>query len=89
VNDPEAVVIDLKAAGLVGLEAYYDSYPADKVDQLVSLADRHGLIATGGSDYHGLDDASETMMGGAAVPLEAEKRLIALAEERGLKFTTP
>ncbi len=84
-NDPEAVIAELKAAGLVGLEAYYDNYRADEVGRLLSLADRYNLIATGGSDYHGLD-ASETMIGGAEVPLEAAGRLIALAKQRGAKF---
>ena len=88
VNDPEAVVIELKAAGLVGLEAYYNNYRADEINRMLSLADKHGLIATGGSDYHGLDAATETMIGGVDVPVEAAERLIALAKQRGLKFAT-
>ena len=85
VNDPETMVIKLKAAGLAGIEAYYKDCTADKVNNLVSLADKHNLITTGGSDYHGIDDASETMMGGVAVPMESAERLIALAEQRELK----
>lgn len=85
VGDAEAMVTELKAAGLVGLEAYYNSYTDDEIRSLVGMADRHGLIATGGSDYHGLDDGSETMLGGVAVPVASAERLIALAEERALK----
>ena len=87
INDPEAMVAELKAAGLVGIEAYYDNYTADEVNGLVNLADRHNLIVTGGSDYHGLDDSNETMIGGADVPMESAERLIALAEQRALKLT--
>jgi len=85
INDPEAMVVELKAVGLVGIEAYYDNYTANEVASLVSLANRHNLIVTGGSDYHGLEAGIETMIGGAGVPIEAAEQLIALAEQRGLK----
>ncbi len=80
INDPEAMVVELKAAGLVGIEAYYDSYTADEINGLVSLAKKYSLIATGGSDYHGLDTNTETMIGGVDVPMEAVEQLIALAK---------
>jgi predicted metal-dependent phosphoesterase TrpH len=89
VNDPEATIIELKAAGLVGIEAYYNSYTADAVEKLVSLAEKHRLIATGGSDYHGLDDSNETMLGGVEVPMASAEQLISLAEERGLRLANP
>ena len=85
VEDPEAMVTSLKPAGLVGIEAYYNDYADDEVDILVALATQYELIATGGSDYHGIDDSRETMMGGADVPLESARQLIALAEQRALK----
>ena len=80
-NDPEAITIELKAAGLVGIEAYYDGYTAEEINRLVGLADRHNLIATGGSDYHGLDP-TETAIGGTDLPIESVERLIALAKQR-------
>jgi len=79
VADPEALVIELKTAGLVGIEAYYNGYTADETSSLVSLADKHNLIASGGSDYHGLEADNETMIGGVEVPMESAERLIALA----------
>jgi len=82
-NDPEAMIVELKKAGLVGIEAYYDGYTADKVNQLVDLANKYNVIATGGSDYHGLGLSNETMLGGVEVPIEAAEQLIALAEQRG------
>ena len=81
INDPEEMVIELKAVGLVGIEAYYGNYMADEVEELVSLAGRYSLIVTGGSDYHGLDEDNETVIGGADVPIAAAERLIALAEQ--------
>ena len=81
INDLETMIVELKAAGLVGIEAYYDGYTADEINKLVSLAKRYNLIATGGSDYHGLDASTETMIGGANVPMESAEQLMALAEQ--------
>lgn len=85
VNDPEALIIELKRSGLVGIEAYYKDYTAQETWSWVSLADRHNLITTGGSDYHGLDDSTEVMIGDTAVPPECAERLMALAMEHKVK----
>ena len=84
-DNPEELVAELKVAGLVGIEVYYNSYTADDVTELIALADKYKLIATGGSDFHGLTANIETTMGGVDVPLEVAERLIALAEQRGLE----
>ena len=81
-EDPEGLISELKPAGLVGLEAYYKDYSDEEVEGLVALAQKHNLIATGGSDFHGIEPEEETAIGGANVPLEAAERLIALAKER-------
>jgi len=85
VNDHEALVAELTPGGLTGIEAYYGEYSAEEIKKLVSLADKHGLIVTGGSDYHGLDDNTETPLGGADVPMESAEKLISLVEQRTLK----
>ncbi|MFC2013507.1 PHP domain-containing protein [Chloroflexota bacterium] len=85
INDPEAMVIELKAAGLIGIEAYYGGYTGDEINRLVTLAEKHNLVATGGSDYHGLDTGSETMIGEVDVPMDSAEHLIALAEKRAPK----
>ncbi len=82
VSDLEALVVKLKAVGLVGIEAYYKDYSADDVGKLLMLAERYNLVATGGSDYHGLDTEIEIMIGGVQVPLSAAEHLIALAQSR-------
>ncbi|MFC1937730.1 PHP domain-containing protein [Chloroflexota bacterium] len=85
-EDPEAMVVELKAAGLIGVEVYYSGYTVGEIGQLVGLAEKYNLIATGGSDYHGQGLANEVMMGAVDVPLESVERLIALAKERGLRL---
>ncbi|HUU64796.1 MAG TPA: PHP domain-containing protein [Dehalococcoidales bacterium] len=89
VPDPEVLISEMEAAGLVGIEAYYNGYTAGEISRLVSLADQHGLIVTGGSDYHGLGEIGEMMMGGVDVPMGSAERLIALAERRALKTAKP
>lgn len=88
-DDPEAMIMELKAAGLVGIEAYYNGYTEGEIGRLVRLAERHNLIAIGGSDYHGLDDSNETMIGGVNVPARSVEQLMALAEQRDLKLVYP
>ena len=44
---------ELAAAGMVGMEAIYGRYTPEERHELAVLAARHGLVATGGSDYHG------------------------------------
>jgi predicted metal-dependent phosphoesterase TrpH len=89
VSDHETLIAELVPDGLAGIEAYYGEFTAEEISKLVSLADKHGLIATGGSDYHGLDDNAETMLGGADVPMEAVEKLISLAEQRMLRTANP
>ena len=43
----------LAAAGLAGIEAFYSEYPVALREHLAAVCDRLGLVATGGSDYHG------------------------------------
>jgi predicted metal-dependent phosphoesterase TrpH len=79
--DPEALTAELKGGGLVGLEAYYDGYTPEEIGRLLKLAEKHQLIVTGGSDYHGIED-TETAIGDVDLPIEAVEKLIALAKER-------
>ena len=44
---------ELIDAGLRGIEVFYRTYDQDTVELLRSIAARLGLIAAGGSDYHG------------------------------------
>jgi hypothetical protein len=84
--DPEAMTRELKAAGLVGLEVYYNGYTPEEISRLLTLARRHKLIVTGGSDYHGLD-STETAIGDVDLPIEAVEKLIALAKKRKPKLS--
>lgn len=49
----ERIVKDLKDQGLVGLEVIHSDHDAALVEKYTTLADRYGLLKTGGSDFHG------------------------------------
>ncbi len=44
---------ELAELGLVGVESIYSTYGPDQRTHLTEMARRHGLLASGGSDYHG------------------------------------
>jgi 3',5'-nucleoside bisphosphate phosphatase len=44
---------ELKTAGLGGLEVYYRTFSPETVTMVGAVASTLGLLATGGSDYHG------------------------------------
>jgi hypothetical protein len=48
-----SIFVELRDAGLAGIEAYYSEHPPHIRAQLADIASELGLVATGGSDYHG------------------------------------
>jgi predicted metal-dependent phosphoesterase TrpH len=85
-DELKKLVTKLKNAGLVGVEAYYNGYHQGTIERLVHLAAQHGLVTTGGSDFHGLSSSHETPLGGVYVPMECAERLIALANSGGRRI---
>lgn len=56
----------LREAGLEGIEVYYPNYPHRACRQLLSMAIRHELQITGGSDFHG--SLAGNRLGSVGVP---------------------
>jgi len=65
------------ASGLLGIEAYHADHSAEARQRYAALAARHGLIATGGTDYHG-PDAPNPELGSVDVPTDEVRKLLAL-----------
>lgn len=78
----EELIAELQKAGLVGIEVYYTGYPPQSARHLASLARKFGLVATGGSDYHGLEGIGETLPDSGAIPSECVEQLLSLSERR-------
>ncbi|MBM4340524.1 MAG: PHP domain-containing protein [Deltaproteobacteria bacterium] len=54
----ESLIGDLLKDGLKGIEVYYPEHSSTEVAQYKTLAERNGLIMTGGTDYHGIEKES-------------------------------
>lgn len=75
-HDVQRIVPELVKVGLVGLECYYAQYNEPQQRELADLAKQYGLIATGGSDFHGLHRMGHmSALGEVNVPLEAVEKL--------------
>lgn len=48
------IVKKLKSHGLDGIEAYYSGYTPQTEAAAISLAERNGLLKSGGTDFHGV-----------------------------------
>lgn len=69
------LIPDLVRRGLMGIETYYAEHAPAQVRAYLGLCDRLGLIATGGSDYHGTDGARSHPPGTPRVPWTVWERL--------------
>jgi 3',5'-nucleoside bisphosphate phosphatase len=59
-GEVEAVLPELVAAGLMGLEVYHPSHSPSQQQHLEALCQTYGLLATGGSDYHGSLESTDS-----------------------------
>jgi len=81
-KNTEALVTRLAQNGLAGIEAYSGKHTPEQVQRYHKLAEKHHLIVTGGSDYHGIHEDTETMMGSLDIPMSAAEKLIARAGQK-------
>lgn len=69
-------------AGLEGLEVYYPDHTPAMVNRYLEIARRHGLLVTGGTDFHGGDLATKVPPGSQYVPAECVTKLRERAEQK-------
>lgn len=69
------LVEELVQSGLKGLEVCHPAHAPEQVIYYMELAERLGLMVTGGSDYHGDDAAEGCALGGVRVPYETVVQL--------------
>lgn len=79
--DRDAMIPDLVSAGLMGIEAYYPEHSAAQTRAYLATCRERGLVATGGSDFHGPGSGRADPPGTPAVPWEAWEALRARAAE--------
>ena len=69
---------EAKAAGLTAIETRYSKFSAETTEKAVGLAEKFGLLESGGSDYHGdtkPDISIGTGTGSLSVPFEFYEKL--------------
>ena len=64
----DGLVPELVAAGLDGIEVYYPDHSPALVEHYAGLARHHGLLITGGTDFHGGALATRVPLGSQYVP---------------------
>src|SRR5581483_11250778 len=73
--DPEALIRDLAGTGhLDGVECYYAEHTPEQTARFLGLCRELGLVATGGSDFHGPQVRAGTL-GQPPVPWESWEAL--------------
>lgn len=68
-SNHDRILPELMAAGLRGLEAYHYDHTAGERERYAAMAQRHGLLVTGGSDWHG--DDTRNALGSVVLPAAA------------------
>lgn len=57
-------------AGLTAVEAFHSDHDAVTTERYLAFADRHGLLVSGGSDYHGETERRRAAFGAIGLPRE-------------------
>ncbi len=82
-DDRAQILRDLVGAGLDGVEAYHSRHNSEITREFRRWAQRHGVLVTGGSDYHGpqpSDGSHAVELGQLHVPEETWKALCDAAQ---------
>ena len=72
----DAILAELKDAGMAAMEVFYKSYSPETVERLHRAAQKHDLIPLGGSDYHGIFGNDEPLPGNIPLPDWAIQRFL-------------
>lgn len=84
----DSILGEFKTYGLHAIEAYHSTHSREQVRACVDLAARHGLLLSGGTDYHGLNkrdiNIGTGIRGNVRVPLYVLEKMEAYRREHGL-----
>ena len=63
-------------AGLAALEAFHSDHDSSTTEHYLTLAERHGIVVSGGSDYHGEKERRQAAFGTVGLPPGLFERLL-------------
>ncbi len=78
----EALLEELIELGLDGVEAWHHTHSPEQTEQLLALANEHGMVATGGSDFHGMYARTVRPLGSTPVPDEQASALLTYKDKK-------
>ena len=72
----QSLINEVIAAGIQGIEVYYPDHTPEQIEKYEKLAVKHGLLMTGGSDYHGLSgDPNDPRLGCCGISTEQIEKI--------------
>lgn len=80
-NRTDEIIPDLVNAGLDGIECFHTKHSTVMAERYLMIAEKHGLLVTGGSDCHGFSKI-KPLIGTVKLPYEHVEKLRAKAAER-------
>jgi 3',5'-nucleoside bisphosphate phosphatase len=69
-------------AGLTAVEAFHSDHDAATTEHYLVLAERHGILVSGGSDYHGERERRRAAFGTVGLPRDRFERLAAQGKKQ-------
>ena len=87
-NRTDEVIPELVTAGLDGIECYHTKHSPSVTKHYLEIADRFGLLITGGSDCHGLSKG-RPLIGTVKLPFEHVEKLKEAARQRARLSNPP
>jgi 3',5'-nucleoside bisphosphate phosphatase len=69
------LIPDMIDAGLAAVEAFHSEHDAPTTERYLVFAERHGILVSGGSDYHGEKERRRAAFGTIGLPSERFERL--------------
>ncbi|MBP2642210.1 MAG: hypothetical protein H6Q67_97 [Firmicutes bacterium] len=79
----DAIVMEIIALGIQGIEVYHPSHNPSQVSRYLQLATEHNLLVTGGSDFHGIAGRVPERLGEYGVSLGVIRKLKELSACKG------
>ena len=84
-NRTDEIIPDLVNAGLDGIECFHTKHGTSTVEHYLTIAEKHRLLVTGGSDCHGLSKG-KPLIGTIKIPyVHVQNLKIAVAARRAVK----
>lgn len=78
----EALLEELVALGLDGVEVWHPSHTEEQTEQLLQFAKDNALLTTGGTDFHGMYATTPRPLGSVTVPDDCVESLVAYKERK-------